>query len=263
MNDSGTALATAFQAIEDPRERLENLAKLIESLSPWEHRLARLQLGSTSGLAGLEDLPADIACHLLRHLHIEDAIACAAVSRRCRATWSEPSVAASLSRRFFPALQPPFTSSTFTEACRRYFRRRAGRFTRRFEMSLPPRTGAQEWERDCRRMLRPDPLVHPDGKYPRPWLDFLHASFACFGGGNLVWFAFPNFFVVDNMYARTRRVVRMDNATSADHSEFEWSAASKSLVVLQPHSLAKLYAFNCPRVKRALGGRTRTRVMLT
>lgn len=245
MDNTGTALARAFRAIGDPQKRLQNVTGLIDSLSPWERRHARLQLGDSDGLAGFEDLPADIVCVLLRHLHIEDVLACAAVSRRCRATWTEPAVAAPVSVRFFPALRPPYTFSAFRRACRRYFRRRAGKFTSRTDMILPdPYVSSdpfymQKWER-C-SALRPDPRLHPDGKYPRPWLDMFVALFACFGGGNIVWYALLDFFVVDNMYTLTRKVVRVPGGTTYPSPVEGKSAASKSLVALQPHSNDRLH----------------------
>ena len=104
--------------MDDPRSL--TITNFINGLSPSERRQVRLQLGDDAdGLTGFETLPADIICLVIRYLQIEDALACAAVSRRARATWTEPSVSGHLTLRFFPAQQAPFSSAGFRRACRR------------------------------------------------------------------------------------------------------------------------------------------------
>lgn len=250
------ALARSFQAMGDPHVRTANLTALIASLSPWERRHVRLQLGGSDGLARFEALPTDLVCLLIPLLHLEDILSCSAVSKKCRSAWSDPSVAAALSIRFFPGLQPPFTFSAFRNACHRYFRRRAGKFTSRIHMALPPeitrgptytpytgfrRVGSKEyslpeWTREFGGTLTPDPTLHPEGKYPDPWPAVGVLDLVCYGGGNIVWYARPKFLVVDNLYARTRKVIRLEAPKSADPDGFlfyrDCAAASKSLVVL-------------------------------
>ena len=245
MDNPHTALASALQAIDDQPSRSENLTNLVHVLSPWERRQVRLQLGASAsdGLATFEDLPVDIICLIPRHLHIEDVLACCGVSRRCRAAWTEPSVATGLCQRFFPALQTPYTFSAFRRACRTYLRRRSGKFTSTLETSMPYRKFAlttrdsmTSWDRESRETIRPDPALHPDGEYPRGWLDTSSSSFVCYGGGNVVWIAYPSFLVIDNLYTSMRRVVKIPGG-DRPIPPHKWKAvASRSLVALQADS---------------------------
>lgn len=249
------ALTRRFEAIDDPQARTANLTALISSLSPWERRHIRLQIGDRDGLACFEDLSTDLICLLVPLLHLEDVLACSAVSRRCRSAWTEQSVASALSLHFFPGLQPPFAFSTFRRACRRYLRRRAGKYTSRFHMALPesltrassflpddrrlvpaPGPTLPEWTREFGRVLRPDPALHPDGTYPDPWPAMGHLDLVCYGGGNAVWYAWPRHLVVDNLRARTRRVIQFEAPRGGDEEGFmlypDRAAANESLIIL-------------------------------
>ena len=252
MDNADNALARALQAIDDPAARRANLTSLVATLPPWERRHVRLELGPRDGLAGLEDLPVDLACVLLRHLHIEDVLACAAVCTRCRATWTEPTVVVALTRHFFPFIRdsPSVSSfSAFRAACRRYIRRRAGKFTSGFEIPLPY---AAEWTSgDVLRpgpsdILQPDPWLHPDGVYPVPWPSLPSFRFGCYGGGNVVWLGPPDYFVVDNLRARTRRVVEIPAGRRRGGPSTRNPVASESLIVLHFHPENKLYVFLLP-----------------
>lgn len=244
MADPKNALADAFIAINNPQERIANLTNLIQALSPWERRHVRMELGDHDDLAGFEDLPVDVVCGIIPYLKIEDVIACSAVSKRCRTSWTEPAVASATSLHFFPALQAPFDFSKFSEVCKKYFVRRAGRFALRVSTSLPFSSNdtlagvlfsptLQQWDLDSRRILRPDPVIHPEDEYPPGWLEMLNAKFACYGGGNVVWFGLPDFVVIDNMYKRERRVVNIQAWITP-----AWTAvSSKALVVV--HNVSK------------------------
>lgn len=255
MAISNDALAMSFQAIDDPQVRAANLTTLIAALSPWERRHVRLQLGDRDGLARFESLPTDLICLLIPLLHLEDVLTCAALSKQCRASWSDPSVAATLSLHFFPGLRPPFTFPAFRHACRRYLRRRGGRFTSKFHMSLPesitqattsppgiPRLTPvleptlREWTREFGHVLRPDPALHPAGVYPDPWPALGPLELVGYGGGNVVWYAWRRHLVVDNLYARTRKVIQFEAPRGVDGDMFAFypdcAAASESLLVL-------------------------------
>lgn len=252
LNDS---LARSFQAIDDPQVRAANLTTLIAGLSPWERRHVRLQLGDRDGLARFESLPTDLICLLIPLLHLEDVLACAAISKQCRASWSDPSVASTLSLHFFPGLRPPFTFQAFRNACRRYLRRRSGRFTSKFHMSLPqsvtrattflpdnprlaptPDPALPEWSREFGHILRPDPSLHPGGVYPDPWPALGYLNLVGYGGGNVVWYAWRRHLVVDNLHARTRKVIQFEAPRGLDGDMFAFypdcATASESLLVL-------------------------------
>ncbi|MBE3047731.1 F-box protein [Candidatus Bathyarchaeota archaeon] len=238
----------AFQAIDNPQERLANLTTLLQGLSPWERRHLRTQLGARDGLATLEDMPVDIACIILRYLHIEDVLALAAVSTGCRTTFTEPSVASAMSLHFFPALRAPFNFLSFKRQCRKYLRRRAGKFTSRLDLALPFQSEdshidlpLSNWQRDYQGIFSPDPVLHPKGEYPKAWLEMTNAYFGGYGGGNLVWYALPGFLVVDNLPCRTRKVLKIPGGMNTPPPENGQVAASKSLVAIQPHSRDKMY----------------------
>ena len=112
-------------------------------------------------------------------------------------------------------------------------------------MDLPDPFGSavrfdmHKWQRECG--FRPCPTVHPDGKYPQPWLAVLFFSdFACFGGGNVVWYALPDSVVIDNMYSKLRKIVSLSHEGGGISSAKGQHAASRSLVALQPYSADRL-----------------------
>ncbi|SPO03642.1 uncharacterized protein DNG_06325 [Cephalotrichum gorgonifer] len=250
-----TALARQFQAITNPQAKKANLTNLVNALSSWERRQVRLQLGDSDGLARFEDLPLDIVCLILPYLLIEDVLACAGVSKRSRTTWTDPTVAAALCLRFFPGLLRPFTFSAFRKACRKYLRRRAGRFTSKLGLALPKgmiRNSLDDsppvWDSEAGKILRPDPVLHPDGKYPEPWPRIESAVLECYGKGNVVWTARPDNLIVDNLYNKTRRVVKtppaFGNINGASFSYFRHRAVSKYLVVFIPLWESKLFIYH-------------------
>ena len=65
--------------------------------------------------------------------------------------------------------------------------------------------------------------------------------FACFGGGNVVWYSLKDYVVIDNVYNRTRKAVKIPGGNDSVDPVDGKSAASKSLVVLQPHASDRLY----------------------
>ena len=237
-DDPNNTLARTFQTIEGLQPRTQNLTNLIASLNPWERHHIRVQLGPRDGLAGFEDLTVDLACLLVRHLHLEDVLTCAAVCTRSHSTWTDPSAVAAITLHFFPALQPPFTFAVFRTACRKYLRRRAGNFTTRLYQPLPDVGSSTLEGKDRGVVCRLDPGLHPDGGYPRGWNETLIPEPVGYGKGNIVWLVRPHFFVVDNLYTRARKVVAIPDGFPAP----EYAAAGKLLVVFFNQSKNKLYA---------------------
>ncbi|KAI5456614.1 hypothetical protein BGZ63DRAFT_366516 [Mariannaea sp. PMI_226] len=88
----------------DSSKRAE-IDEFITSLSPWDliyvrHRLRNIKIE----LSGLEHLPEEIVCMLIRHLRVQDFLACRLVSRGWAASWSQDLVVAQACRRFFPGV---------------------------------------------------------------------------------------------------------------------------------------------------------------
>lgn len=215
MADSENMLAEPLNAIDDPQERHASLSNSAQILSP------RDQLTHRTAIVNFDDLPVDVVCNIALDLKIEDILSMTGVSKKCRAIWTDASVATRLCLHFFPALKPPFEFSTFLEAGKKYFSRRSGKCYTRMSMSLPftPHNMPDDfipqslsgWLRDSKRIFHPDPVVHPTGVYPLGWLGMDKAEFGCFGGGNLVWFALPGYLVIDNIRSLTRKIVSLPN----------------------------------------------------
>ena len=78
---------------------------------------------------GLRAFPFELLAIIAGDLAMEDILSCAQVSRSWNAAWTGDDMSADLCRRYFPNLPLPRTYAAFSEASRRYLRRRAGLYT--------------------------------------------------------------------------------------------------------------------------------------
>ena len=127
---------------------------------------------------GLRALPFELLAIIAGDLAMKDILSCAQVSRSWNAAWTEDDMSADLCRRYFPDLPLPRTYAAFSEASRRYLRRRAGLFT----------------SSDCLTLqVPPIPPVPPATVPSALSMDFTQnakggrAMFHCLQGGIMVW----------------------------------------------------------------------------
>ena len=159
---------------------------------------------------GLGHLPVELLLEIASDLVLEDLTTCTQVSRQWHAAWTRPALAAALCHRFFPTQPKPHTYNTFRKACRRFFRRRHGKYTAVVDLTLRDRESS---------------YFGPDIRPP-----FIMA----YGGGNIVWTdgRSPNGYIfVDNLYTQKRKVIRADDwDCSAWTPDPTMCAVSKSLL---------------------------------
>ncbi|CAI4213083.1 unnamed protein product [Parascedosporium putredinis] len=101
-------------------------------------------------------LPVELLLEIASGLVLEDFLACAQVSRQWHAAWTQPRLAAALCRSFFPTLTVSNTFAAFQRACRRFFRRRHGKYTAVVDLSWG------NWTQGIPRHFEFDPELHPD-----------------------------------------------------------------------------------------------------
>ena len=147
----------------------------------------------------LEALPAELLAAVAAGLTtIEDALACAQVSKALRARWTEPIVATALCKAIFPGVPRPHTLAAFRAASRRYLRRRAGLHTSFSHHLL---------EYGTEGSFSLDEAVHPDGMPPVPMPDDEQPLVHDYRESVIVWSIGRSTLVVDDLHAKKRRVL--------------------------------------------------------
>ena len=88
---------------------------------------------------GLGNLLIELMLEIASDLVLDDITACSQVSRQWYSAWTQPRMAAALCHRFFPTQPEPHTYAVFRKACRRFFRRRHGKYSAVVDLSWEDR----------------------------------------------------------------------------------------------------------------------------
>ncbi|KAI1646559.1 uncharacterized protein F4817DRAFT_143489 [Daldinia loculata] len=206
----------------DLLERLTKLRLLFSSgsLTNQEHRYIKILLSKVNvDLIG--ELPVEIVGQIAQLLDLHEFVCCLAISRRWRGKFLSPSIIGAIANKYCPSLKHsgnPVNLDNCLNALHRIGRLRwkswQARLTKEFS-----------WEHESYFKL--DPVYHGDhddtstvyaqfGHYDNdPEPDDQAYSTALYSRGKIAWLAKPRIVVVDNLWARTRKIFTMPTGALA------------------------------------------------